>query len=289
MPVLLIDIGNSRVKWRMVDPRSADGEEAKDFGESDAVSIDDLSQLAQRFDESREPMLDAAYLSNVAGARVEGAVRNAVLARWGDVAIHSLIPGAAQCGVDNGYRDPAQLGPDRWAALLGAHALLPGQHLLVCNFGTATTIDLLLRQGREGKRALFAGGLILPGFEAMRRALARDTARLPLAQGEVVEFATRTDDAIASGIVAALAGAVTRALDHARKRAVRDALGSNRDFSCVLAGGDAKTIAAHLSEVPVPIKIVPDLVLRGLYAVACDTRQNDEPRRAESPLVRERS
>jgi hypothetical protein len=84
---------------------------------------------------------------------------------------------SAQHGVRNLYeRPPEQLGADRWAALIGARALLGSTCLVVCA-GTATTIDRLDASG------LFRGGLILPGYDLMRAALAANTAQLPLAEG----------------------------------------------------------------------------------------------------------
>ncbi len=313
MRVLLIDIGNSRVKWRVVDPhldwpqddgvQSANSSSAHSPGGHSrhgcgSLALAELPLLAQHFDAIRDLALDAVHLSNVAGTEAEGVLRRAVSTAWGDVPIHALIPKAVQCGVGNGYRDKTQLGPDRWAALLGAHALLPDRHVLVCSFGTATTIDLLLSgagaASGEATRAWFHGGLILPGFDAMRRSLARDTARLPLAQGEIVDFAIGTDDAIASGIAAAQTGAAMRALHDARVRAAaRDReCGAIRPLACVLAGGGANLMAAYLSkprsDLLTPMHVVPDLVLRGLHAIARESICNDDAGRVHpSTLVRE--
>ena len=90
-----------------------------------------------------------------------------------------VIPKEAQCGVKNGYRNPAQLGSDRWAALIGARALHGARPVLVVCCGTATTIDLLTAQGQ------FAGGCILPGVGTMLRSLHEKTAALPDADGRV--------------------------------------------------------------------------------------------------------
>ena len=295
MHVLLIDIGNSRIKWRIVDPRldwprHDDATAMSSSDVSGSLALCDLSQFAQRLGTTPIAALDAVHLSNVAGAEVEAATRSAVSAAWGNVPVHSLISSAAQCGVINGYRDTAQLGADRWAAMLGAHALSPDRHVLVCSFGTATTIDLLLVDDDKAKHASFTGGLILPGFEAMRRALARDTARLPLAKGEVFDFATCTDDAIASGIVAAQAGAIARSARDAQVRiALKDRDGGvPRPLSLMLAGGGAKAMATHLDGLDVPACIVSDVVLRGLHAVALDRQQPDAAAGARnSTLVHE--
>lgn len=106
----------------------------------------------------------------------------------------------------NGYDQPAQLGPDRWAAMLGAqtHAKTHTRPLIMASFGTATTIDTVGPDGR------FIGGVILPGPALMRRSLFNDTADLPLADSPVSLFPTHTHAAIASGVAAAQAGALLR-------------------------------------------------------------------------------
>ncbi len=110
---------------------------------------------------------------------------------------------ASAGGVVNGYDNPAQLGADRWAALIGARGLHAGPALVVMA-GTATTVDCLDAQG------VFRGGLILPGLDLMRRSLARNTAGLPEACGGYRVLPTNTDDAIVSGCIAATVGAIER-------------------------------------------------------------------------------
>jgi type III pantothenate kinase len=158
---------------------------------------------------------------------------------------------AAAAGVSNGYDRPTQLGADRWAALLGAHALHRGP-ILVVLAGTATTIDVLLANGR------FAGGLILPGLTLMRQALARNTAGLPEARGTYGDCPTNTDDAIASGILHATLGAIERMA----QRAFGTLPGAAAtDGVILLSGGAADILAPHLVR---PHRQVPNLVLDGL-------------------------
>ena len=89
-------------------------------------------------------------------------------------------------GVRNGYARPAQLGADRWAALVGAWNQ-ERRPCLVVNAGTALTIDVLLEDPERPGHGYFAGGCILPGFDLMRGALNRHTAQLPLAEGDFAE------------------------------------------------------------------------------------------------------
>ena len=145
--------------------------------------------------------------------------------------------------MNNAYDNPGQLGADRWAALIGAHALHPGAAIVVMA-GTATTIDALDGTGR------FRGGLILPGLALMRTALARNTADLPHATGHYRSLPTNTDDAIVSGAIHATLGAIER---------MRATLG--KDTLCLLSGGAAGELAPHLE---LPQQQIDNLVLEGL-------------------------
>jgi type III pantothenate kinase len=83
-----------------------------------------------------------------------------------------LQPGA-KTGLKIGYRNHAELGADRIANAIGATHLYPGHHLIVIDFGTATTFDVV-SAGRE-----YLGGIILPGLRVAMEALEQNTARLP--------------------------------------------------------------------------------------------------------------
>jgi type III pantothenate kinase len=159
-------------------------------------------------------------------------------------------------GVRNGYRNPAQLGCDRFAAAIGARALAPGRALIVATCGTATTIDAIDADG------LFIGGMILPGLGLMAASLARNTAQLPQvpdgAPAPAAAFATfadNTDDAIRNGCLAAQAGAIERAC------AVHGAA------LCLVSGGAGAAVAAALAPT-VAHRVVDNIVLAGLYRAA---------------------
>jgi type III pantothenate kinase len=157
-------------------------------------------------------------------------------------------------GLRNNYRNPAQLGCDRFASAIGAHALFPGKPLIVATCGTATTLDAVTADG------VFLGGMILPGLGLMATSLARNTAQLPqVAQHIAISkpFADNTDDAIVSGCIAAQVGAIERAVAaHAMQSGT---------VQCVLSGGAAAMIAPYLS---IPHDRVDNLVLIGLQTVA---------------------
>jgi type III pantothenate kinase len=83
-----------------------------------------------------------------------------------------LRPGV-KTGLKIRYRNPLEVGPDRIANAIGATHLYPDRHLIVIDFGTATTFDVV-RAGGD-----YLGGIILPGLRIAMEALEKNTARLP--------------------------------------------------------------------------------------------------------------
>lgn len=240
--ILAIDAGNTRIKWGLHDGRA--------WVATGAVDTAASAKLAQSW--ASAPPAQEAIASNVAGDPVRSDLERACT-RTG-IALRVIRSEAEQLGVVNGYGEPAQLGSDRWAALIAAHRLEPG-HKLVVNVGTALTIDALAADGR------FLGGLIVPGPALMRRSLDRGTAGLRLTEGRFEEFPRSTPDAITSGALQAAAGAVARMVDAMAARGVRPA-------RAVLSGGAAGEIAPHL---PIECAIHENLVLDGLALIARHT------------------
>lgn len=236
---LALDAGNTRIKWALHD-----GEAWVGRGVTASAQAANLGVAWPAL-----PAGTRAIASNVAGPEVAHALRTAAAARG--VALQFIVSKDRQAGVASGYRDPAQLGTDRWAALVAAHAMRACDQLVV-NAGTALTIDALTKEGR------FLGGLIVPGPALMRRALDRGTAGLRLTEGVFVDFPGSTPDAITSGAVQAGAGAVAQL---ARAMGAR----GHAPERLVLSGGAAAELAPHL---PVPAAMAENLVLDGLLLIA---------------------
>lgn len=239
MSYLLVDAGNTRIKWGLHDGRA--------YIDTGSVETTNAASLARTWRASMQARL--AIASNVAGPAVQGELERACTGQGLKLRVIASQP--EQLGVSNGYRDPAQLGSDRWAALLAAHRVGPG-HKLVVNAGTALTIDALTADGK------FLGGLIVAGPALMRRSLDRGTAGLRLTEGAFAEFPGSTPDAITTGAIQACAGAIER---------MRDAM-AGRDCTpsqIVLSGGAAAEIAGHL---PIAATIRENLVLDGLLLIA---------------------
>lgn len=252
--LLLVDAGNTRIKWAVAESHAP----LAQWLQAGAVTHDGIEQLASvwgGFD------IERALLSNVAGAAVRARLEQ-VLQQCDPVLIPEWQASRAELGgIRNGYRQPTQLGSDRFFSAIGAHALFPQQALMVATCGTATTVDVI---GADG---VFRGGLILPGFGLMAGALARNTAQLPevQAQGGAPLFADNTEDAIAAGCMAAQAGAIERAYaDCLRAWPAEPPL-------CLLSGGAGMALSPHLA---IPHRHVDNLVLPGLQLVAAPAVRN---------------
>ncbi len=231
--ILAIDCGNTRLKWGMHDGAHWLAQGLVDYAE--------LSALAGVL--AAQPRASRAVAANVAGPQVGEAVQ-AIVATL-DLPLLWAKSQSAQHGVCNLYDNPEQLGADRWASLVGARALHPGACLVVCA-GTATTVDVLDAEGN------FQGGLILPGVELMCRALAANTAQLPLASGRFAGLPRNTMDAIVSGCLHAQAGAIERMFEQ---------VAAHPEAVCLIGGGAAGQFFDLLR---VPKRHVDNLVLEGL-------------------------
>jgi type III pantothenate kinase len=149
----------------------------------------------------------------------------------------------------NKYQPPETLGTDRLVAAFAAVEKY-GAPCIVCDFGTATTIDVV-NEKRE-----FLGGMISPGMETLAESLHLRTANLPHVQivkpGSAI--GTNTMTAIQSGIFFGYIGLVKELLDRA-----------TAEFSArpkvVATGGFGPLIAGHVSAISV---VDADLILDGL-------------------------
>jgi type III pantothenate kinase len=232
--ILCIDCGNTRIKWGLLTAAGA-------WHARGAIPLIQLDNL-------RAVLINQPDFTRVVGCNVAGAENAERIAAQFKTTPEWVMPQREQCGVRNGYKKPAQLGADRWASLIAARELHAGASLVV-NAGTATTIDLLDADGR------FRGGLILPGLNLMRTALAGNTADLPLAVASHAAIPTDTDSAIVSGALEATVGAIERMFSRLQ----------GQPAICLLSGGAAGELQPLLQ---IPLQNVEDLVLRGLACIA---------------------
>jgi type III pantothenate kinase len=234
--VLDVDVGNSRIKWRV---RGPDSETNRSIDRSQAF-------LPGSWPQSR---LDRIRVSSVASAS-----DNAELRRWFETRL-GCRPEFAETtracnGLICGYEDPTKLGVDRWLAMLGAREESVGS-FIVADLGTAATIDFVLQDGQH------IGGHIVPGLQLMTTALLQGTAevRVQFEPGRIeVDPGRTTIAAVRGGVVAMLTDFLCKSIDRFADR-------TRQAPDVYLCGGDANRIAPLIG---VPLRLRPNLVLDGL-------------------------
>jgi type III pantothenate kinase len=254
LSTLLVDIGNTRVKWALLRGGTPSRVQALAHeGDADAAATP----------VRRSPRgVDRIIAVNVAGAGFERALSRAARERFG-ITPEFFRSTRTRGGVVNGYREVWRLGADRWMGVIGAHRLVGGgargRDALVVIVGTALTVDLVTRAGRH------RGGAIVPGPATMVASLLAGTNGIRRRARGIRPSARRL---FAADTASALAGgarfAATAFIDRAVAEATR-LLGAPP--ALILSGGGAPELRPLLAH---RARIVPDLVLRGLAACAAD-------------------
>lgn len=223
---LLLDIGNTAIKWRM-------GNHGGRLSREEALPLPVL-----------EDAPDGVWISSVAEEAFEKTVSDAVLERWG-VPAWFARSGAEACGVRNSYSEPERMGVDRWLAMIAAYAEVDAACCVV-DAGSALTIDFLDGEG------FHRGGYILPGLAMMERALLGDTARVRFGESarDVLEPGTSTESAVFNGLQLAQVGAIATAMER---------FGEEADI--VFTGGDGEVAQRLLDR---DGQFIESLVLDGL-------------------------
>ena len=291
--ILLIDLGNTRIKWAWLsgpgtEPEGA-GAAPEDFGDARQDSGDAPEDTGDTFEFGgatytaghldilpflrRGQGVAGALACNVAGAKLGRKLADLVRERL-TVKLAFVQSSASACGVISAYTNPGQLGADRWAALIAAHAMGPKDYCIV-DAGSTVTIDLLRADGRH------LGGYIAPGLEMSLAAMATGTAQLASrlkddsgrprdsalgaesAQPRDLTPATGSAEAMEKGVLAAQLGMIRSGMQTLANQA-------GGSPGLLMTGGGADELIAT-GELP-EVLFVPHLVLRGLAALAVELR-----------------
>lgn len=268
--LLLVDAGNTRLKWCCLD-----GSELPLKYES--VGYDELGSEGARLFQPRgtgiKADIERVLICHVAGQEIHDRLVE-MFAEW-QIVPDFVSSQSRFLEVKNAYGEPGKLGVDRWMALVGAW-VQERDAVCVVDCGTAVTIDVLDARGQH------LGGMIVPGLRLMRDALARET-RIEGTQVEGIQakgvqagamgqrhiaagmLARDTAGAIATGTLYALASLIERTVE----RTVVDLNGERLgEAALLITGGDAETIRPFLG---CRVRYEPMLVFRGMLAVAGTT------------------
>jgi type III pantothenate kinase len=241
MANLVIDIGNTLIKVAVFRK-----DELLQFEQHQAVDEEFLSDLISKYD------IKQAIISSV---RNETEVwRDAFSTRIKVINFGSEMA----VGIINHYKTPATLGPDRLAAVIGAHQLYPEENNLVIGAGTAITYDYIDAGGD------YFGGSISPGLNMRYKALNYYTEALPLLAADAQfngSYGSDTAGAIRSGVQNGIKYELNGFVESYHKNIKR--------LNVILTGGDSIFFDTLLknSIFATCIKNEPYLVLKGLNAV----------------------
>ena len=240
---LLVDIGNSRLKWA-----TELGGTLRQGGSLDYRSSSFAEQLREAWDFASPPRQLA--IASVAAGPILREVLSLADALWPDIKPLLLRSSAYAHGVTNAYAQPEKLGIDRWLAIIAAHHEYAGD-ICVVDCGTAITLDVVSGAGQH------LGGLIAPGLTLMPRSLIQDTALLHDDQHPAgAELGVFTSQAIVNGALMAAVGLVESSMSRWASQG-----------RLILTGGDALVVAEALS-----VKATLDvlLVFKGLVLLCSE-------------------
>ena len=242
--LLVIDIGNTRTKWALA---GGDGHLSEfEVCMNANVATSNLSTISQK--------ADRAMIANVADAAMAQQIAQLLM----PLELSFVTASTQAGGVKNGYAKPEKLGADRWAALIAAWQRTKHATVVV-NAGTAITIDVLDEKGT------FLGGSIMPGLRLMHESLGNNTAQLNVEEGISQNFPNNTQDAITTGSLNAVAGAIGLMLKRLEKQC-------GWLPKLVLSGGDANKIAEALKLNLKQGIMMENLVLQGLVLLEKEMR-----------------
>ena len=251
---LLIDIGNSRIKWCLYNS------EENEFG-LDGAMLNDKSELPALFSEhwSHLDSPGRVVVSNVSGQQLSEVLDAWVEQAW-QIKTEYVKTEASAFGVSNAYPDYPDLGVDRWMVIIAAWQRFREQEKAVCvvDCGTATTIDGISATGQH------LGGFIFPGYTIMQEMLLNNTSDIELARkilpGKIspsIKFSSSTEEGVNSGCYLATISIIDRVVTSMQED-------YGEQVNCIITGGNAELVVEQLAG---RFEYEPWLVLHGLAMV----------------------
>jgi type III pantothenate kinase len=232
--ILLVDIGNTRIKWRCLNTKRKEVD--KGVVEGGLVTYSFLEDML------RDYSIQAIYLSNV-GHEVTLKIFKEYVGENG-LNLHLVKSQKTMCGLSFAYENIERLGVDRCLAMIGAYK---ESGVLVIDAGSAITADYLNNEGEH------LGGYILPGYEMSRRTLLGKTAKIGVMAnlGSIVP-GINTESCVNNGFAMLYTSLLDGFIKYAKS------MGIDR---FVITGGDAFMLKKFSTEL---VEIHENLVLDGL-------------------------
>jgi type III pantothenate kinase len=250
--ILCIDVGNSHIYGGVFQDNSL----IMRFRHTSAASTSDMLGIFLK-QVLIENGCDPKQIQTIVIASVVPALDYSL--RSACIKYFSIEPFVLQAGVKTGlqikYRNPIEVGADRIATAIAAVDTFPKQHLIVIDFGTATTFCAIKAD------KTYLGGAILPGVRLSVEALARNTAKLPSVEIIKMEHVVgrSTVESIQSGVFFGVVGACKELIARMKQDVFE-----GHDVIVIATGG----FASLFEQQGIYDHLLPDLVLDGLRLAA---------------------
>ena len=248
--ILVLDIGNTSIHGGVFK----NDELVFQFRKSSAFrnSSDETGVFLKSI--LRENSIDSNEISSIGFCSVVPdrvySIRNACL-KYFDKEPFELRPGV-KTGLKILYRNPVEVGADRIANSLAGLSQFPKKNLLIVDFGTATTIDVV------GKNHEYHGGIIYPGVQMSMEVLEDKTAKLPSV--EIVQMKSAlgksTIESIQSGLFFGQIGVVKEL-----KHRITCEVFNNEEPIVIATGGFSRLFRSS----GLFHSVIPALVLHGIH------------------------
>ena len=240
--ILLIDVGNTRLKTAVSNDGRIEMLASICHGGNWASVVEKLNIPFQ---------VESVHVASVAGAESQENIAESLFNKLG---LRAVFHCATQegLGVHNGYKEPAQLGVDRWMAIIAGYRRARGAACIV-DCGTTITIDLVAAQGEH------KGGFIIPGLTMAKKSLLSGTKEIDVTKEVDVHrlsWGLSSEEAVYHGLMFSAVACVEQAFKVFQL--------SEPDAKLLLTGGDALGIAGYID----CALLVPELVLEGIYCSA---------------------
>lgn len=238
---LLIDVGNTRVKWLFIN-------DCYDESQLQYGSLKNLSDFIKDIDVPNTIVLLAAV--NESEALQE------LLSSSGFKEVHKAFSQVEQLGVRNSYAEPKRMGIDRWLAMIAGFSIVKDDStkngVIIIDAGSALTVDVVDQSG------LHLGGYIVPGIEMAKRALFCNTERVreykePVEKRRLFLHENRLG---VNTMQCVEHGAITQLVS-----LIKSVIEIHDNHQIIFTGGDGEYLANFFHDV----KIEKNLVLKGLW------------------------
>ena len=245
---LLIDLGNSRLKWALWQEAAFIQQ-----GEHQHAGLD--LQVVMTAAWQNQPAPQQVIVTSVADKDKTRLLQAWCEAHW-QVPVTVVRSDVAGYGIRTAYQQAQTLGSDRWLAMVAAFRQV-GDVVCVIDCGTAITLDIVDQGGQH------LGGYIMPGLSMMRRSLSLGTASADITHhdtGQETELSPGTDTAacLNNGCLMAAVGLIESSVKRLKQQ-------HGDKLHCMISGGDATALLPLLDGT---FELVPDLVLQGLAIIA---------------------